>query len=565
MKRDFEHNLDEWIAAALLGGLTTEEQADFQQFLNQNPQARKRFEETKTMTTYLENSLAPDRPDDAFENRMISGFRRRRREGPSYWSMLRSWIRIPAVYIPATAAVLIGLVQVGSQITHEPMPAPDFKGRVSGTRDNKDMPVSETSAAGPSGQFMDADELKLGMADEKSVRGLSESQAQSIKGFTQGWSEKSGPTGARKDVKNEKKLGEERSRQVAANAPQPSTAPSVPRDSRVEPLAKVKADQSPMRVDSVGDKLATPPSESEGMGLPDNRKLIRNASVDLEVTNYGEAVRAIEAIARSNSGYLATQSSTKLANGKNAGTIIIKVLPERLDYCLQELRGLGDLKNQSISTRDVTKEYFDTDARLRNARKMEDRLIELLETVKGKVSELLAVEKELGRVREQIEQMQGELKLYDALTQFATVTINLREKDLHEPAAFLLRETVNLSLFSTDVEKTYETARREAAQNKAQIVQSRLDRNTNGTVTAVLALLVEPDAAFGFVERLKSLGRVQNYQKEDQRVARDGVGNSDTAKVERDKVRVDLQILPDDESRRQLTMTVVAPGSGNGV
>ena len=96
----------------------------------------------------------------------------------------------------------------------------------------------------------------------------------------------------------------------------------------------------------------------------------------------------------------------------------------------------------------MTKAYFDTDARLRNAKRMEDRLLEMLQKNTGKVSDLLQVEKELARVREQIEQMQGELKYYDALVQYATVTVTLAEKDLDEPAAFLLRETANLSLFS---------------------------------------------------------------------------------------------------------------------
>ena len=81
---------------------------------------------------------------------------------------------------------------------------------------------------------------------------------------------------------------------------------------------------------------------------------------------------------------------------------------------------------------------------------MEERLLEMLKTKTGKVSDLLQVEKELARVREQIEQMQGELKYYDALVQYATVTISLAEKDLNEPAAFLLKETANLSLFSSE-------------------------------------------------------------------------------------------------------------------
>src|SRR5881392_3897641 len=116
-----------------------------------------------------------------------------------------------------------------------------------------------------------------------------------------------------------------------------------------------------------------------------------------------------------------------------------KKLPGNLDRFLGKLRGLGELKNQSISTEDVTKAYFDTDSRLKNARVMEQRLIDMLKTKTGKVSDLLQVEKELGRVREEIEKMQGELKYWDSQVQFATVTISLAEKDMEEPAAFLIK------------------------------------------------------------------------------------------------------------------------------
>ena len=130
------------------------------------------------------------------------------------------------------------------------------------------------------------------------------------------------------------------------------------------------------------------------------------------------------------------------------GEIVVKVLPENLDRFLQKIRGLGELKNQTLGTEDVTKAYFDTDARLKNARVMEQRLIDMLKTKTGKVSDLLQVEKELGRVREEIEKMQGELKFWDSQVQFATVTISLQKKIWKKPAAFLLKERAQLALYT---------------------------------------------------------------------------------------------------------------------
>src|SRR5256714_6570432 len=186
---------------------------------------------------------------------------------------------------------------------------------------------------------------------------------------------------------------------------------------------------------------ATAPSSAETPS-PEvtNRKLIRNATVELEIGSFDDAVQKITAFAKEERGYVATTDSQKQANGKLRGQVVVKVLPENLDRFLQKIRNLGELKNQTLGTEDVTKAYFDTDARLKNARVMEQRLIEMLKTKTGKVSDLLQVEKELGRVREEIEKMQGDLKYWDSQAQFATVTMSLAEKDIEKPAAFLLRE-----------------------------------------------------------------------------------------------------------------------------
>ena len=200
------------------------------------------------------------------------------------------------------------------------------------------------------------------------------------------------------------------------------------------PVAPAKTAQAEMAAKETGNKqeamnYAAEPSSAE-TPAPElaNRKLIRNATVELEIVSFDDAVQKITAFAKEERGYVATTDSQKQANGKLRGQVVVKILPENLDRFLQKIRGLGELKNQTLGTEDVTKAYFDTDARLKNARVMEQRLIDMLKTKTGKVSDLLQVEKELGRVREEIEKMQGELKYWDSQVQFATVTISLARK-----------------------------------------------------------------------------------------------------------------------------------------
>jgi hypothetical protein len=226
----------------------------------------------------------------------------------------------------------------------------------------------------------------------------------------------------------------------------------------------------------------------------------------------------------------------------------VKVLPENLDRFLQRIRSLGELKNQTLGTEDVTKAYFDTDARLKNAHVMEQRLIDMLKTKTGKVSDLLQVEKELGRVREEIEKMQGELKYWDSQVQFATVTISLTEKDMEEPAAFLLRERAQLSLYTPDVEKIYNETK-SLASAKVQITNAQLTRDYSGRVSAQLSMLIAPDESDAVIGRVKGFGRVENFQMQTQRLAQGGSGMSENARTKRDKVELNVAISREEQEQ----------------
>jgi hypothetical protein len=279
-----------------------------------------------------------------------------------------------------------------------------------------------------------------------------------------------------------------------------------------------------------------------------NRKLIRNATVDLEIVSFEIAVQKITTFANEERGYVATTDSDKQANGKLKGQVVVKVLPENLDRFLQKIRGLGEIKNQTLGTEDVTKAYFDTDARLKNAHVMEQRLIDMLKTKTGKVSDLLQVEKELGRVREEIEKMQGELKYWDSQVQFATVTISLAEKDMEEPAAFLLKERAQLSLYTLDVEKIYNESK-SLASPKVQITNAQLNRDYSGRVSAQLSMLIAPEESDAVIGRVKGFGRVENFQTQIERIAQGGTGMSENARTKRDKVELNVTISREEQEQ----------------
>jgi hypothetical protein len=210
----------------------------------------------------------------------------------------------------------------------------------------------------------------------------------------------------------------------------------------------------------------------------------------------------------------------------------------------------------------VTKDYYDTQARLDNSRQMETQLQDLLKHENSKVTDLLQVERELSRVRGEIEQDQGQLKLYDFEVQFATVTMQVSEKDMKEAAAYLLKEQDDFSLFSTDVEGAFQKARQTADDFKAQVLTADLNHNTPSDVSAELLVMVDPAQIEPFLAQIRMLGRVANFTRQTQRVAQDG-GESDQPAdqtlTEREKVQVHVTIRSDDESRKQVALTVVTP------
>ncbi|HUB67566.1 MAG TPA: DUF4349 domain-containing protein [Candidatus Methylacidiphilales bacterium] len=313
---------------------------------------------------------------------------------------------------------------------------------------------------------------------------------------------------------------------------------------------------------------STPSGESgKAAGAPAanddlSRKLIRDASLELEVKSFQAAMDEITALTKAAGGYVDSNNSERGGNGKLQGAIVVKVLPQNLDAFLYKLRDLGELKNQTLSTEDVTKDYVDTQARLDNDHRMDAQLQELLKRDTSKISDLLQVERELARVRGDIEQMEGQLKLYDFEVQYATVTMQVREKDLNQAAAYLLKEQDSFSLLATDVEAAFKQARQVAESCKAQVLAANLVHNSGSDVSANLNVRVPPDQIDSFLEQIRALGRVANFTRETQRVARDG-GDSDQPAdqtlTEKDKVEVQITIGSDNESRKQVALTVVTP------
>ncbi len=506
--------IDNWLAADLHGELLEDERSALHTHLVECATCRKAHQETKAMNKILEETLAQEKPDPAFEQRMLAGFRRRipqRRSG--FGGSIVDLMRLRALQFTAAAAILVALVQMGRMITGENATALRDRERYAREQSVAQPSQLPASQIGRSGALAKSDELTAGKPEDSALEAPPP------------------PPEARSKFHNEVKAYPA----MVAPAKVAQTEASERQGFAASPEIANAQEAGPKQPETPAPALA-------------NRKLIRNATVQLEIITFDDAVQKITALANEERGYVATTSSEKQANGKLRGQVVVKILPENLDHFLQKLRGIGELKNQTLGTEDVTKAYFDTDARLKNAHVMEQRLIDMLKTKTGKVSDLLQVEKELGRVREEIEKMQGELKYWDSQVQFATVTISLSEKDMEEPAAFLLKERAQLALYAPDVEKIYNEAKA-LASPKVQITNAQLDRDYSGRVSAQVSMLIAPEESDTLISRVKGFGRVENFQSQTERIAQGGSGMSENAKTKRDKVELNVTISREEQEQ----------------
>ena len=224
-------------------------------------------------------------------------------------------------------------------------------------------------------------------------------------------------------------------------APGPAAeAPPAPRElSKKQDGSELPGDKKPALKEE--PKEPALPKEGQVQEQPkqptiqSTRKVIYTAELEFEVESFDASVEIIQQLKSATKGsFLATINKDKLPNGKMRGIVVLRVPPDLLNdlvgKLLKELAKKGELKNQHLFSEDVTKHYSDTESRLRAARSMEERLINIIKDGKGVIKDLLRAEKELGVWRTKIEEFEGELRYYANMVSLSTLTIKLYEKDI---------------------------------------------------------------------------------------------------------------------------------------
>ncbi len=199
-----------------------------------------------------------------------------------------------------------------------------------------------------------------------------------------------------------------------ASAPAPTPARSMPGivsgEIAVTPASAPRADRV----------------ESDPVAMP--TMIIRNAQASLEVDSLEAAVADLRQLVTRLGGYVANSQMQAGTNQLRSGTLELKVPAARFDELTQGLSPIGRVEYVNVTAEDVGEEFTDITARASNGHRLEARLIDLLATRTGKLSDVLEIERELARVREEIERMEGRLRYLKAHVAISTLSVTVHEK-----------------------------------------------------------------------------------------------------------------------------------------
>jgi hypothetical protein len=165
----------------------------------------------------------------------------------------------------------------------------------------------------------------------------------------------------------------------------------------------------------------------------DDRKVIHTGKLAVVVSTYESARAQIEDIVKASGGYIDSTHVERAESRVSDATIVIRIPADSFENILPKLRQLGDVTGETTNAADITDQYVDTEARLASDQQLEKRLLELATEKNGNLEQILAVERELARVRGEIESFQGHLKLWNDQVSLSTLTLELSTKHAELP------------------------------------------------------------------------------------------------------------------------------------
>jgi hypothetical protein len=219
------------------------------------------------------------------------------------------------------------------------------------------------------------------------------------------------------------------SRSASASVDKKPTFGGTVRQSQREEL---QALQKRMAQDEVSRSLenddAEPVSPQPPPPASTSPLIARTASLSLVVKDFSAIQAAVKAVVSRHSGYIGELNTSTPPDAAKTFSATLRVPSAQLEPALAELKQLGRADQEAQAGEEVTKQYVDLAARLKNSRATEERLVGVLRNNTGKVKDVLEVENEISRVRGEIEGMEADRRALQTRIDFATITLSITEE-----------------------------------------------------------------------------------------------------------------------------------------
>jgi hypothetical protein len=158
--------------------------------------------------------------------------------------------------------------------------------------------------------------------------------------------------------------------------------------------------------------------------IPD--KIIKTASLSVEVDEYNVAIKQIRAKVKQCNGYIAAEDENNYSY-MITNNITIRVLSKDFDNLVDSITtGVKKVNHKNVSSQDVTEEYVDIQARLKTKREVEARYSDLLKKANN-IGDILQIEEKIRQIREEIEAKEGRLKYLTSQVEYSTIVLTVNQ------------------------------------------------------------------------------------------------------------------------------------------
>ena len=279
------------------------------------------------------------------------------------------------------------------------------------------------------------------------------------------------------------------------------------------------------------------------------RKIISSASVSIQVEEVEDAINQVRSITEGLGGFV-EQLSSSGEPGHDRANITVRVPQANFLTTLERIEDLGDVRSRNLGTEDVSAQFIDLEARLKASLGEEASLLSLLDRA-GVVSEVLAIERELFRVRADIERSQGQLNFLERRVELSTISVSLSLPEF-EPGEL---PSAAMTISVSDVDGTVDGIKGFADSFKGKVERVSLSER-DGKQEARLTLLVFSSDFDQALDFLVSQGQIRSKE-----VFEGTVQTNQTALVEEEPgARISISLVDKDDSVNAGKIAAIAGG-----